>query len=115
MVDVVNPYDKAHELARAITDNEVYKRYVAAKAGVENNPEYQEMIVKIRNRQMEVNRAQILGQEVDSDTIFEISRLFAEANQIGEIEEFFTAESSFIQMFNDLLEIIQKAVEVGFK
>ena len=115
MADLVNPYDKAQELARAITGHEVYKRYVAAKGGVENNPEHQEMIVKIRNQQMEVNRAQIQGQEADADVIFEISRLFAEASQIKEMEEFFTAESSFIQMFNDVLEIIQKAVEAGFK
>lgn len=115
MVNTTNPYDKAHELARAITNHEVYKRYVTAKAGVENNPGYQEMIARIRNQQLEVNRAQILGQEVDSNTVMELSRLFAEANQIGEIAEFFTAESSFIQMFNDVLEIIQKAVQVGFE
>lgn len=115
MADLINPYDKAHELARAITGHEVYKRYVAAKAGVENNPEYQKMIVRIRSRQMEMNRAQILGQEADAAVISDISRLLAEANQIKEIEEFFSAESSFIQIFNDVLGIIQKAVEVGFK
>jgi len=115
MADLINSYDKAHELARAITSDEVYKRYVAAKAGVESNPEYHQMILKIRNQQMEMNRAQILGQEVEAETVFEVSRLFAEANQIKEIEEFFSAESSFIQMFNDVLGIIQKAVEVELK
>ncbi len=115
MADVTNPYDKAHELARAITGSEIYKRYVAAKSVVEKNPEYQEKILKIREQQMEFNRAQMLGQEVNSDSVLELSQMFAKANQIKEIAEFFNAEGAFIQMFNDMMEIIQNAVEVGFK
>ena len=111
----INPYDKAHELARAITNNEVYKRYVAAKLAVEKNPEYQEKILKVRNQQMELNRAQMLGQEVNSDSVLELSQMFAKANQIEEIAEFFNAEGAFIQMFNDMMEIIQNAVQGGFK
>lgn len=115
MTDVINPYDKAHELARALTDSEVYKRYVAAKSAVEKKPEYQEKILQIRNQQMVLNRAQMLGQEVDSDSVLELSQMFARANQVQEIAEFFNAEGAFIQMFNDIMEIIQNAVEVGFK
>ena len=36
-------------------------------------------------------------------------------HQIEEIAEFFNAEGAFIQLFNDMMEIIQNAVEVGFK
>ena len=115
LVDVINPYDKAHELARAVTGSEIYKRYVAAKLAIEKNPEYQEKILKIRNQQMEFNRAQMLGQEVNSDSVLELSQMFAKANQIEEIAEFFNSEGAFIQMFNDMMEIIQNAVEVGFK
>ncbi|MGI5912461.1 MAG: YlbF family regulator [Syntrophomonadaceae bacterium] len=114
MESVGNPYDKAHELARAITNSEVYKRYVEAKTRVGKNPQHQELIAKIRNRQMEVNRAKILGQEVPSEAAMELSRFFAEVNQIGEIAEFFNRESSFIQLFNDIMAIIQKTVEKGF-
>ncbi len=115
MVETINPYDKAHELARAITDSEVYKRYVAAKLAVEQKPEYQEKILQIRNQQMMFNRAQMMGQEVDNDSVLELSQMFAKANQIKEMAEFFNAEGAFIQMFNDMMEIIQNAVEVGFK
>jgi len=115
LADVTNPYDKAHELARAITNSEVYTRYVAAKLAVEKNPDYQEKILKVRNQQMELNRAQMLGEEVNSDSVLELSQMFAKANQVEEIAEFFNAEGAFIQLFNDMMEIIQKAVEVGFK
>lgn len=115
MADVINPYDKAHELARAITGSEVYTRYVAAKSAVEKIPEYQQKILEIRNQQMIFNRAQMLGQEMDSDKVLELSQMFARANQIEEIADFFNAEGAFIQMFNDMMEIIQTAVEGGFK
>lgn len=115
MADVMNPYDKAHELARAITGSEVYTRYVAAKSAVEKIPEYQQKILEIRNQQMIFNRAQMLGQEMDSDKVLELSQMFARANQIEEIADFFNAEGAFIQMFNDMMEIIQTAVEGGFK
>lgn len=115
MADVMNPYDKAHELARAITGSEVYTRYVAAKSAVEKIPEYQQKILEIRNQQMIFNRAQMLGQEMDSDKVLELSQMFARANQIEEIADFFNAEGAFIQMFNDMMEIVQKAVEGGFK
>jgi len=88
---------------------------VAAKLAIEKNPEYQEKILQIRNQQMEFKRAQMLGQEVNSDSVLELSQMFAKANQIKEIAEFFNAEGAFIQMFNDMMEIIQNAVEVGFK
>lgn len=114
LADVINPYDKAHELARALTNNEVYKRYVEAKSAVEKNSKYQEKILQIRNQQMVLNRAQMLGQEVDSDSVLELSQMFAKANQIEEIAEFFNAEGAFIQMFNDIMEIIRNAVEAGF-
>ena len=44
MVETINPYDKAHELARAITDSEVYKRYVAAKLAVEQKPDRKSVV-----------------------------------------------------------------------
>ncbi|HHV15735.1 MAG TPA: YlbF family regulator [Gelria sp.] len=115
MADAISPYDKAHELARAITNSTVYKRYVEAKAAVEQNPEYQKKILKIRNQQMELNRVQMLGEEVDSDAVLELSQMFARANQNQVIAEFFNAEGSFIQMFNDLMGIIQDTVEAGFE
>ena len=115
MVDAINPYDKAHDLTHAITASEVYRKYVAAKTEVEKNPEHKEKILAIRNQQMEVNRAQMLGEEANSDTIFELSQQFAKANQIKEIADFFNAESNFIQMFSDIQEIIQKGIGSGFE
>ncbi len=105
-----NPYDKAYELARAITDSDVYLDYIAAKERIEKHPEYKEKIYNLRNRQMELNKLKLLGEEMAGDSVNEITLEFAKLNQINEIAEFFNAEGCFIQLFNDLQEIIHKAV-----
>lgn len=107
----INPYDKAHELAHAIIGNQVYLDYLAAKKTIDKNPEYKEMVIAFRTRQIEMNRAQALGEEISKDTINEITLEFAKLNQIQEIATFMESEGRFIQMFNDLQEIIQKAIE----
>lgn len=110
-----NPYDKAHELARAITDSEQYRNYVQTKEVVESNPELKEKILTLRNKQMELNRAQMLGEDIGEDFVAKITREFAELNQIKELADFFNAEGHFITLFNDIQGIIQSKIEEGFE
>ncbi|MDD3023851.1 MAG: YlbF family regulator [Syntrophomonadaceae bacterium] len=115
MPNKVNPYDKAHELAGAIKTSEAFIGYLAAKQQMEDKAELKDKIVHLRQRQMEMNRRQILGQEIAPEEAQEISLEYAKMNQNKELAEFFRAEGVFIQMFNDIQEIIQKAIEVEFR
>ncbi|MDD3364114.1 MAG: YlbF family regulator [Syntrophomonas sp.] len=109
-----NPYDKAHELARAIQDSETYQRYVLAQKQLQQNPEAEEKIRQFRIRQMEVNQAQILGQTPADDKVTEVTLEYAKLNRDKSIAEFFNAEGLFVQMFTDIQQIIQKSIESGF-
>ena len=60
---------------------------------------------------MEINRAQVLGEELAAGLIQNLTLEFAKLNQYREIASFFEAEARFIQMFNDVQEIIQKSVQ----
>lgn len=110
---IINPYDKAHELARAVTSSDVYKNYVQAKNLIEDNPDLKEKIIDLRNRQLEVNRMEMFGKEVDNKKIEQITLDFAKLNQNPEFAQFFQAEAAFIQLFGDIQEILQKAIENG--
>lgn len=114
MVEAVNPYDKAHELAHAIKASDIYLDYVAAKREIEKDQELKERLLEFRNRQMEINRAQMLGGDVPDDNVNEVTLEFAKMNQEKEFADFFNAEGRFIQMFNDIQEIMQKAIQSGF-
>lgn len=111
MSGIINPYDKAHELARAIKDSEIFRSYIEAKGQIEKNPEYKERILQIREKQMEINRAQVLGEEPAAGLIQNLTLEFAKLNQHREIASFFEAEARFIQMFDDVQEIIQKSMQ----
>lgn len=109
-----NPYDKAHELARAIIDSQVFKDYSKAQKNVQQDPEKREKILAFRNSQMEVNRRQIAGEEIPPNEISEITLEFANLNKSEDITRFFEAEAAFITMFNDIQEIIRKSIDQEF-
>jgi len=109
-----NPYDLAHELARSITDNETYQRYIKAQMELDQNPEAKEKVRQFRALQMEVNQAQILGQNLPDDKVQQVTLEYAKLNREKSIADFFTAEGMFMQMFTDIQQIIQKSLESGF-
>ena len=109
-----NPYDKAHELARAIKDSETYQRYVLAQKQFEQDPEAKEKIRQFRTQQMEVNQAQILGQTLDDNKVTQLTVEYAKLNMNKLIAAFFNAEGQFVQMFTDIQQIIQKSMESEF-
>jgi len=111
MVDSVNPYDRAHELARAIKDSDIFRSYIAARDKIAEKPEYKDKVFKLREKQIEINRAQVLGEEPAPQLMQELTLEFAKLNQHQEVASFFEAEARFIQMFNDVQEIIQKSIK----
>lgn len=107
----VNPYDKAHELARSIMDSDVFKQYEQIRVEISNVPELQERISQLRLLQMEINRAHILGEETPSSKVQEAALEFALLNQDTKANAYFEAESGFIRMFSDIQGIIQNALQ----
>ncbi len=109
-----NPYDKAHELARAIKNSEIYQSYVLAQQQLEQNPEAAEKVRQFRIRQMEANQAQLLGQAPSNDKVSELTLEYAKLNTNKLIANYFKAEGMFVQMFTDIQQIIQKGLESGY-
>jgi cell fate (sporulation/competence/biofilm development) regulator YlbF (YheA/YmcA/DUF963 family) len=109
-----NPYDKAHDLARAIKDTEAFRRYVAVQKQLGQNPGALERVRDFRNLQMEVNQAHSLGQEPAEGRVDYIAIQYAKLNKDDLIAEYFQAEGLFVQMYNDVQDIIQKSLDNGF-
>jgi len=106
-----NPYDKAHELARSILNHEAFKNYVQAKNNLEQKPDCREKLLAFRNRQLAINRAHITGEKIAEEEIRQMSAEYAKLNQDQDIAAFFEAEAKFIQMFNDIQEIIRRPID----
>lgn len=110
-----NPYDKAHDLAQAIKDSEAFQRYVAVQKQLSQNPEALERVRDFRNLQLEVNQAHSLGQEPAEGRVEDMAIQYAKLNKDDLIAEYFQAEGLFVQMYNDVQNIIQKSLDHGFE
>lgn len=115
IVSESNPFDKAHELARSIKQSQAFQRYLAAKRVVDQHPDYKDKILRVRGKQMELNRAHIMGQQLPADLISELSQELAALRQYAEINEFFDSESHFINLFQDIQNIIQSSLDADLK
>lgn len=111
----LNPYDKAHELARSIVGSDIYKTYIQAQDKVQNQPDLLEKLQAWREKQLVLEEARLLGKNLPEDQMQEMNQLLQEVHGKPELADLLQAENTFIQMFTDLQEIIQRAIQDGFK
>lgn len=110
----MNVHDKAHELARAMKQNDAYLRFKEAKNRLEQDGKALEMVQDFKKKQLEVQQARLLGLEVPEEKLKSLDTLFALLNQNPIIAEYFQAEITFIQIVADVQNILQKAIEDDF-
>lgn len=111
----VNPYDKAHELAKVIANSDQYLNYVKFKGVIEGNDELTGRLLQLRHMQMKLNVAENLDDEARQGIMNQINEEFTELNKIEAVSKFFEAENQFIVMFNDIQQILQKKIEEGLR
>ena len=109
----MNVYDEANNLARALKECAEYKNFVAAKEKLEQDPEKFEMAKDYMRRQMEIQSFQMLGNELSEEQITAYNTLANTIMGIPEIAEFFQAQMYFSVIFQDITDIMAKAVDLG--
>lgn len=109
----INPYDKAHEFARAVRDSEAFQRYAAANRSLQADEEATQQMMSFRQLQLEVNQAQMLGEEVSETQSTHLNLTYKKIMENPLISEFMTAENGFVRLFSDLQNVIQKDIETA--
>lgn len=105
-------YDKANELAKALSESEEYKSYKAAKEKVDKDSRSKDMLKDFKKRQFELQAMQLSGQKPDESKLSQIQSLYQVIILNPDIAEYLQAELRFNQMFSDVYNIIGKAVEL---
>lgn len=105
-------YDKANELARALSESEEYKSYKASKEKVDKNNRSKEMLKDFKKKQFELQAMQLSGQKPDEAKLSQIQSLYQVIILNPDIAEYLNAELKFSQMFSDIYNIIGKAVDL---
>ena len=109
----MNVYDQAHGLAAAIKASEEFKQYEQHKKVIEANPQLNDSIKDLMKKQMEMQAAQIMGQEVNSEAFQQIQQLSAILMQDPAAAQYLQCQMRFSMMMADVYKIIGEAADLG--
>lgn len=108
----MNVYDKAHELARAILENPIYKSYKKALDSLNNNPENRRMVEDFRKKQLELQMIELSGQKPDEQKISHLQKLYEILMANSEIKNFLESEMNFSKLMADVYKIISDTLDL---
>lgn len=107
-------YDKAHELAKSLSQSDEYKVFRKAKNNLEQNQENVQMLQDFRRKQLEIQMAHISGEEIDEEYIKQTEKLYELLSMNPSINEYLNAEYRLSRMMSDVQKIIGDAVSEWF-
>ncbi len=110
-MEAINPQAKAYELAQAIVNSEIYQNYLKQAQEIKKYPELSDEITLLRKQQLDINREHMMGGAVSQEKIGEATLNFAKLNQDPRAAAFIEAEGKYIQLFNEIQEILAQALQ----
>jgi cell fate (sporulation/competence/biofilm development) regulator YlbF (YheA/YmcA/DUF963 family) len=111
---MVNPYDRAYELARSIRESDAYRQLKEAKTQLDENPKFREMLESWSAKRQEFLSLELQGKEPSSEQKEEMNKLMTAIQGVPAIVRFLEAESRFSVLMTDLQRIIMEPMEEIF-
>ena len=110
----MNVYDQAHSLATAIRESEEFKQYQQHKKVVEANPQLNDSINDLMAKQVEMQAAQMMGQEIPPETFQQLQQLSTILMQDPSAAQYLQCQMRFSMMMADVYKIIGETADLGF-
>ncbi len=104
--------EKAKELAEAIKTSKEYTEYKKLKDKVFANDELVGKLSLFEAKQSNLQRMQMLGEELNQDELNDAQELFDELNAIDEVKEYFDSQAGLNKMMADVSRILASAMEL---
>ena len=109
----MNVYDQAHSLAQAIRESEEFKQYDQYKKIVKENPQLDQSLKDLMKKQMEMQAAQMMGQEVTQEAFQQIQQLSVILMQDPTAAQYLQCQMRFSMMMADVYKIIGETADLG--
>lgn len=106
----MNPYDKAHELARALRESHEYQTLLDRKRTVDADPAAKKMLDDFRRHQWELETRRIMGEGVTDDELQQINQMQEAIHMHALLREYVEAEYRFGVIYSDVHKILGDAV-----
>ena len=107
----MNPYDKAHELARALRESQEFQALAEQKRRVDTDPAAKKMLDDFRHRQWELETRRIMGEEITESDLEQVKRLQEVITMNTLAREYLEAEYRFGVVYSDIHKILGNAVK----
>jgi cell fate (sporulation/competence/biofilm development) regulator YlbF (YheA/YmcA/DUF963 family) len=111
----MNIYDSAHQLARTIKNSNEYKEFKKHMKEVKKDKKASKLLEDLRNKQLELQRSQVLGEQIDQNKINKLEELYKIASSNPKLSYYLQSELRFMQTMEDINKILAEAVEVDYK
>ncbi|MDQ0191499.1 YlbF family regulator [Alicyclobacillus cycloheptanicus] len=108
---MVNPYDKAYELADALRQSDAFQRLRDVKQKIEADPAVLEMLQDYRKRQMELEQKQMLGQTLTEEERSAFEKLTEVVNLNMLVRNYLEGERQLGVIFWDIQGILAKVMQ----
>jgi cell fate (sporulation/competence/biofilm development) regulator YlbF (YheA/YmcA/DUF963 family) len=107
----MNPYDIAHQLARALKQSPEYGEYKELKKVVEADEEKKKTVDEFRKKQIELQTLKAMGKDIGEEEIEKLHYLYNIASMDEDIKKLIQAEQRLGQLLSDIYRIIGDALK----
>jgi len=107
----VNPYDKAHELARAIEDSDAFKAMKVAKAKIGSDDQAKRMLGDFHMKQFQFEQKRLMGQEPTDEEQEGLRKLYEILQLHAALREYLMAEYQMGTLMQDVQKILADVLD----
>lgn len=107
-----NPYDKAHEFARAVRDSQEFQYYAAATKKLQADAAAVQSMAEFRQLQLELEQARVAGHELSEAQAAHMQSSYAQLRDNPLTAQYLEAENHFVRLFSDLQSVVQKDLQL---
>ena len=111
-IDIMNVYNEAHNLARAIRESEEFKQYDAIKKKVAENPSLTQMLNDFQAKQFEMQAKQLMGEAMGDGMTAHIQELYNIMMRDPLSAQYLQCEVRFSLMINDVYKILGEVMGI---
>jgi cell fate (sporulation/competence/biofilm development) regulator YlbF (YheA/YmcA/DUF963 family) len=108
----MNPYDIAHNLARALRESSEYKEYTKAKEAVDKDESKKTIVDEFRKKQLEMQSLKTFGQDVSDEQMEKLHNLYNLVSMDQEAKTLMQYEQRLGQLLSDIYKIIGDALKI---
>ena len=107
----MNVYDEAHSLAKAIKESNEFREFDRLRKEVDKDKECSEMLKELTELQMQLQAAQLTGQQPDQEVFARFQSLSTMVMTKPLAAQYLQAQMAIATMMNDVFGIVGEAIK----